>query len=141
MTIKEIDYNENREATLAELDNYTQAILPELANESKSISFYYEEEGTILGRIVGFLHWDHIQIECFFVSEEARGKGIGLSLFAKVEELAKENKVAYILLETMSFNAPRFYENIGFKRLATIKDSPVKNEHRYFYLKEYQSRE
>lgn len=137
MTIKKIDYSENKSITITELNTYTKNILPELSNETKKISFCFIENNVILGRIVGIVHWDYIQIELFFVSEEARGKGVGLSLLSKVEELAKENKVSYILLETMSFNAPKFYENRGFERLATIKNSPVKYENRYFYVKYY----
>ncbi|WP_290491401.1 MULTISPECIES: GNAT family N-acetyltransferase [unclassified Aerococcus] len=137
MEIKKVNYIENKNITKTALDKYTKEMFPELDNESKELSFLYEENGKILGRIVGFLHWDHIQIELFFVSKDSRGKGVGISLFSKIEELARQNKVSYILLETMSFNAPTFYEKRGFELLATIENSPVKNENRYFYIKRY----
>lgn len=135
--IKDIDYTENKLFTLAELDEYTKEILPELDNNTRKFSFCYEENGITLGRIVGFFHWDHIQIELFFVSKEARGKGVGGALFSKIEDLAIQNKVSYILLETMSFNSPKFYEHKGFELLTTIKNSPVKNETRFFLIKKY----
>lgn len=135
MPITQVEYLENKEKTLHDLEAYTKEIVPKLKQEYQDISFIYEEDGVILGRIVGFIHWDHLQIELFYVSKDTQGKGIGSKLLNHVEAIAKNNQLSYILLETMSFNAPKFYEKNGFEIIAKIENSPMENETRYFYKK------
>lgn len=135
MSIKKIDYSKNKQKTLEELENYTKTIVPELKHEYKEISFVYESEGIILGRIVGVIHWDYLQIELFFVSTNTQGKGIGTKLLTHVESIAQEEGLSYIILETMSFNAPRFYEKNGYHVIAKIEHSPLEKETRYIYKK------
>lgn len=135
MPIKKENYLNNKELTLSALENYTAKIVPNLAHKYKEISFVYESENEILGRIVGFTHWDYLQIELFFVSTKAQGQGIGSKLLNYVEDLAKKENLSYIILETMSFNAPKFYEKHGYEMIANIENSPLPNENRYFYKK------
>lgn len=135
MMIEETNYFENKELALDDLNQYTKEFVPELNHKQINISFIYVEDDEILGRIVGFIHWDYLQIELFFVSKNAQGKGVGTKLLDHIEKIAKKNNVVYILLETMSFNAPKFYEKNGFNILTKIVDSPLKDENRYFYIK------
>lgn len=135
MPIKEYEYFENKQETLNELDNYTKRIVPNLEHNQKNMSFIFQDGERVLGRIVGFIHWNYLQIELFFVSPDTQGKGIGSKLLEHIEKVAQENQLSYILLETMSFNAPKFYEKHGFSLLADIKNSPLEGEHCYFYIK------
>lgn len=137
MQIRAANYLENKEITLNELNNYTKETVPALQHEQIDISFIYQEGDQILGRIVGFIHWNYLQIELFFVAKDTQGQGVGTKLLAHVEKIAREKQLAYILLETMSFNAPRFYEKNGFSILSTIQNSPLKNQHRHFYIKAF----
>ncbi|MGG5322585.1 hypothetical protein IGJ83_002456 [Enterococcus pernyi] len=136
MSIKQMEYTKNKELTLSELESYTKKIVPELEQEYQQISFVYESEGTILGRIVGFIHWDHLQIELFYVSNNTQGQGIGTKLLNHVESIAKQQNKSYIFLETMSFNAPKFYEKHGYEVVGKIVNSPMENQIRFFYKKD-----
>ena len=136
LTIRTVEYKENKEITLSELEAYTKEIVPNLEQRYEEVSFIYEEQGAILGRIVGFIHWDHLQIELFYVAKNTQGMGIGTKLVNHVEDIALKNGLNYILLETMSFNAPKFYEKNGYEFIAKIKDSPMKGENRYFLKKQ-----
>lgn len=136
MSIKQMEYTKNKELTLSELESYTKKIVPELEQEYQQISFVYESEGVILGRIVGFIHWDHLQIELFYVSNNTQGQGIGTKLLNHVESIAKQQNKSYIFLETMSFNAPKFYEKHGYEVVGKIVNSPMENQIRFFYKKD-----
>lgn len=125
MSIKQMEYTKNKELTLSELEQ-----------EYQQISFVYESEGVVLGRIVGFIHWDHLQIELFYVSNNTQGQGIGTKLLNHVESIAKQQNKSYIFLETMSFNAPKFYEKHGYEVVGKIVNSPMENQIRFFYKKD-----
>lgn len=139
MTIKKINYEENKKITSSELDDYTRKIVPEIKHNYKDLSFIYEEEGNILGRIVGYVQWDYLKIELFYVSPQAQGKGIGSKLLHHIESIANSEKCRYILLETMSFNAPKFYKAHGFTIMAQIDNSPLEGETHYFMKKDLKS--
>ncbi|MFZ4844523.1 GNAT family N-acetyltransferase [Enterococcus casseliflavus] len=135
MSIKQMQYAENKEVTLSELESYTKKIVPELEQNYQHLSFVYESEGVVLGRIVGFIHWDYLQIELFYVSDNTQGKGIGTKLLNHVESIAKQQEISYIFLETMSFNAPKFYEKNGYELVGRIDNSPLETQTRFFYKK------
>lgn len=134
--ISKADYKENKEETFKALEEYTKSKVPALRENYEEVSFIYEENNKVLGRIVGHIHWDHLQIELFSVSSEARGKGVGSKILKYVEKLAEEKNLAYILLETMSFNAPGFYEKNGYNVCMKIENSPFEGAVRYFYKKD-----
>lgn len=134
--ISKVDYKENKEETFKALEEYTKSTVPALKEKYEEVSFIYEENNKVLGRIVGHIHWDHLQIELFSVSGEARGKGVGTKILKHVEDLAKDKDLSYILLETMSFNAPGFYEKNGYDVCMRIEDSPFEGAIRYFYKKD-----
>lgn len=138
MPIEQVDYKENKEKTLASLDEYTIEVVPNLVMRYEEVSFIYKENGVVLGSIVGNIHWDHLTVELFFVSKNTQGKGIGSKLLANVEKIALERKCSYIILETMSFNAPAFYKKNGYQIIAQIENSPLEGETRYFMKKELQ---
>lgn len=138
MPIEQVDYKENKEKTLASLDEYTIEVVPNLVMRYEEVSFIYKENGVVLGSIVGNIHWDHLTVEIFFVSKNTQGKGIGSKLLANLEKIALEKKCSYIILETMSFNAPAFYKKNGYQIIAQIENSPLEGETRYFMKKELQ---
>ena len=139
MTIKKINYEENKKITTSELNDYTKKLVPEIKHNFKELSFIYQEEGLILGRIVGYVQWDCLKIELFYVSPQARGKGIGSKLLDYIETIANSAKCRYILLETMSFNAPKFYVAHGYTIMAQIDHSPIEGETHYFMKKDLNS--
>ncbi|WP_208560059.1 GNAT family N-acetyltransferase [Marinilactibacillus kalidii] len=136
MAIEQVPYKENKKATLAGLDEYTKEKVPNLQMDTKAISFVYKEEDQVLGRIVGHVQWDHIKIELFYVSKQTQGKGIGSKLLAHVETIARDEHYRYVYLETMSFNAPAFYQKHGYEIIGQIENSPLPGETRYFMKKD-----
>ncbi len=94
-----------------------------LFRTDKSALFVAEEDGLILGCCGVFptknLPEDTVELAKFYLSKEARGKGIGKSLMGKCVEKAKELEFKHIYLESLpEFNkAVSIYEKQGFQYL------------------------
>lgn len=90
------------------------------------------------GRIVGGLilqsYWRESYIELLWLSDRARGQGLGRKLIQEAERRARRRGSRLIHLNTYSFQAPAFYEKMGYRRCGAMSGSP-KGARRYFYVK------
>ena len=134
--IREYDYEKNEDAAIIELSKATEKAAPALDMEIDRLSYVYEENGKIEGRIIAERFCDTVEIKFFVVNEEYRGRGIGKKLISKVEDEAAALGCKHITLETMSFNSWKFYIAAGYEILAKIENSPMNGETHYFLHKE-----
>ena len=136
MEFIEIDYKQNAEIIEQELTELTKLRAPQaLETIDKKISLALKDNGQIVSRIVGSTFFNGLHINLFSSNPNFRGKGYGSLMFKHVENLAIELGCHYIFLETMSFNAPRFYIDRGFEVLKKVENSPVNGESHYFMFK------
>ncbi len=99
------------------------------------LNLYYEdEEGKKLAGLVGEIFGNWLCIEYLFVCEELRGQGIGRRLMATAEEQARENGCQYAFVDTFNFQAPLFYEKLGYKEEFVLREYPY-NGSRHYYTK------
>jgi ribosomal protein S18 acetylase RimI-like enzyme len=63
-----------------------------------------------------------------FVQEDARGRGQGTALMQAVEKEARSRNCQQIVLETYDFQAPIFYQKLGFQTVGRISDYPRGHE-------------
>jgi GNAT superfamily N-acetyltransferase len=77
-------------------------------------------------------------IVLLWVDESMRGRGVGRALMRAAEEEAVRRGCRQMVLTTHSFQAPRFYEKLGFQRLAAIPNNPVGYQD-LVYVKELRS--
>ncbi len=61
-----------------------------------------------------------------------------MKLMKKVEAEAKKRRCANIWLDTFAFQAPKFYEKLGYKQFGELADYP-KGYKRLFYTKKVRS--
>ncbi len=80
----------------------------------ESISFEIFEGSTFVGAIVVQLFWGQLQIKYLIVDKKYRGQGIGQQLMKRALEFGKERGCQFAFLETMSFQALKFYQKFGF---------------------------
>ena len=90
------------------------------------------------GRIVGGLilqsYWTESYVELLWLSDRVRGQGRGRELIEEAERRARRRGSRLMHLSTYSFQAPGFYEKLGFRRCGAISGSP-RGARRYFYVK------
>lgn len=70
------------------------------------------------GKLVGGLTAHPVQgwlfIKLLGVTEGQRGGGTGRALLAEAEDFARQNGLVGVYLDTFEFQAPRFYETLGY---------------------------
>ncbi len=78
-----------------------------------------DNDGNIVGGIMtSTLYWIQY-LEVLWVDDKYRGLGYGRDLVLESEKLAKENGCITSQTYTFSFQAPEFYQAIGYKLIAT----------------------
>ena len=90
-----------------------------------------ERVGTLIARTSA---GTGVFVELLYVDERARGTGVGAKLMAEVEDLARKVGCDLVYLNTFSFQAPNFYEKLGYQKCGVIDDYP-KGHTRLFYVK------
>ena len=90
--------------------------------------------GKILGGLILQSYWKESYVELLWLSAQARKHGLGRELMAEAERRARRRGSKLLHLNTYSFQAPRFYEKLGFRRFGRMSGSP-KGASRYFYVK------
>jgi GNAT superfamily N-acetyltransferase len=100
---------------------------------SKEFAFFVRSErGEFVGGLLGSTHWNHFFVSAIFVDQRFRKEGIGRELMIRAEALALEQGCDTIYLDTFDFQAPGFYEKLGFKVFGKLEDYPT--GHQRFYL-------
>lgn len=93
-----------------------------------------DERNEIIGGLYGRSIWGTLEVKTFVVKPENRNKGIGRKLIIEAEKEAKNRNCKFISLDTFSFQAPGFYEKLGFEKIGTETDFP-KGFEKYYYRK------
>ena len=88
----------------------------------------------IIGGLYGRSIWGTLEIKTFVVKPENRNSGIGKKLILEAEKEAIKRNCRFISLDTFSFQAPEFYEKLGFEKIGTETDFP-KGFEKYYYRK------
>ncbi|MET3195573.1 GNAT family N-acetyltransferase [Bacillus sp. OAE603] len=120
---------------------YNLAMLPdEVKQASFNVSCILKNDtGEIVGGITGTIVWYHLHIDYLWVDNALRGKGYGEKLLQHIEKTAIENNCRLILLDTFSFQAPDFYQKLGFKVVGIVEDHP--KGFKQYYLEKKLTRE
>lgn len=81
-----------------------------------------DPDGQVVGglRAIVFLYW--LRVEVLWVSECARGNGVGSRLLAESERMAVTMGARNAMLETFEWQAPRFYEKHGYAEAGRLED-------------------
>ena len=95
----------------------------------------YDEEGNIIGGIIGGTYWGWMYVDILWVHESHRGRGSGSKLLAEAEKEAKTRGCHHVHLDTMSWQAPEFYKKHGYTVIGILPDIPSGNQ-KYLLMKE-----
>ena len=101
----------------------------------KNFNFIAKDNNKIVGIINGHYYYDEVHIGDFIVLEEYRHQHIGTLLMKKVEELFQNEDFDNYNLTTYEFQAPKFYEKMGYKLEYIRKNNKNSKLNKYFYSK------
>ena len=130
--IRRADDEQHRERILSVLGAHAEAAghpftMEEIALEARDGETW---RGGITAKMGG--HW--VYVEFLAVAEIARGTGVGAQLMRAVEARARQAGRIGIWVDTFTFQAPGFYERLGYECFGRIDDYPPGSA-RHFYCK------
>ena len=91
-----------------------------------------DAEGAIVAGASGYTWGGCCYVAHLWVSRPLRARGVGAAILLAVEGHAKGKGCAIVLLASHSFQAPAFYEKMGYVRQAEIADHPVGHSSIFF---------
>jgi ribosomal protein S18 acetylase RimI-like enzyme len=99
--------------------------------------YVLDQAGTVFGGLVGRTHsipyW--FEISVIWVDQYVRHQGLGRNLMERAEHEAIQRGCRYARLATSEFQAPTFYEKLGYTLYGTLEDCPP-GETVFYYWKE-----
>lgn len=125
---------EDREALWAGLRAYNSQFID--TRDWYSLGVYARDDaGIMLGGLIGKRKGDWLSIDYLWVSEAARGKGLGSELIGRAEAQVRTWGCNQMLVDTISFQALPFYQKCGFTLKATLEDFPYAGMQRHYLTK------
>jgi GNAT superfamily N-acetyltransferase len=88
----------------------------------------------VRGGLLGAMWGRCLHIQILWVAESLRGRGHGRRLLEAAETLAIERGCLHAFLESFSFQAPLFYQKLGYEVFGEADDWPAGHTH-YFLRK------
>jgi ribosomal protein S18 acetylase RimI-like enzyme len=113
------------------LDAYNVAItgFPEYS----PVNLFLRDAGDeVMGGLLAAVWGGVLFIRILWVSEALRGRGFGRRLMEMAERRAVERGCRHIFVDTFSFQAPGFYEKLGYQIYARAEDWPLGHAHHFF---------
>jgi ribosomal protein S18 acetylase RimI-like enzyme len=91
-----------------------------------------DSAGAIRAGISGYTWGGCCYISSLWVDESMRGRGMGTALVSAAEKHAASSGARRMLLATHSFQAPAFYQRLGYEQEAVIRDHPPGHANCFF---------
>lgn len=101
--------------------------------------YLLDHSDNVLGGLIGRIHtipfWFEISI--IWVDEDLRHQGFGRRLMQQAEQEATQRGCSYARLATGNFQAPAFYNKLGYTLYGTLENCPPGETVFYFWKKLY----
>ncbi len=119
---------EDREIVRATVSNgltaYNDGFLPKQREREPFVLSARDDEGKIVGGLVGEFRMDWLYVDLLWVDPSQRGAGYGEKLMALAESSARNAGKTHVHLWTWSFQAPDFYRRLGYLEFGRLTDHP-----------------
>ena len=94
----------------------------------------YDDDGNVIGGLIGGTYWGWMYVDILWVAESHRRQGIGSRLLAEAEAEAHRRGCHHVHLDTMSWQAPEFYQKHGYTVIGILPDIPA-GKQKYLLMK------
>lgn len=128
-------FDEVRAAVLDGLSRYNDRFLPKDRERIPYALSVRDDEGRIVGGLVGEQRLDWLYIDLLWVDDGQRKQGWGVQLLAEAEAHARARGLTHMHLYTWNFQAPDFYRAQGFREFGRLDNHPA-GRTMYFFVKE-----
>jgi GNAT superfamily N-acetyltransferase len=122
-----------RDAILRPLLNYNAGKVGRTLTGSLAIALKHPDTDEIIGGLWATSAYNWLFIDLLFIPKEFSGRGIGSSLIRQAEQMAITRGHVGIRLDTMSFQAPGFYEKLGYQKFGRLENYPMGHEQIYYF--------
>jgi GNAT superfamily N-acetyltransferase len=133
----EVDENPDpglRDQIAQPLRAFNESRIGPIRPEPLAITLRDPQSGAVTGGLWGSSVVGWLYVDLLVVPEGFRGQGLGSALLQKAENIARKRGCIGLWLHTGSFQAPGFYEKLGFSAFGTVADYPPGHAS-IFYLK------
>ncbi|MEH2181918.1 GNAT family N-acetyltransferase [Nostoc sp.] len=123
---KEVDFIDKQlqQFNIGKIGDYQYTPLFLLLRDSKE---------NVVGGLEGFIGLGWLHIGTLWIAQELRGDGYGKTLLLAAEQEAANHGCLNIYVFTYSFQAPEFYQRLGYEVFGELGDFPP--GHRRYFLK------
>ncbi|GAA4909635.1 GNAT family N-acetyltransferase [Streptomyces coeruleoprunus] len=73
-----------------------------------------DDDGAVIGGLTGWTWGDSCEIHMLWVRDDQRGSGLGTRLMEAAEEEARRRGCRHVAVSSYSFQAPGFYQKLGY---------------------------
>lgn len=95
--------------------------------ESEALEVYaLDDDGEVVGGLAGSTWAGWLHVDLLWVDEGHRGAGLGRRLMTRAERIARDERgCGHARLETWGFQAPGFYQKLGYTIVGRVQDYPA----------------
>jgi GNAT superfamily N-acetyltransferase len=89
-------------------------------------------QGNIAGGMEGGTSWNWLHVDSLWLREGLRGLGYGEKLMRAAEAEAIQRGCNHSMVDTFDFQAPGFYEKLGYEVWGVLDDFPGGHKRIYY---------
>jgi ribosomal protein S18 acetylase RimI-like enzyme len=123
-----------RDEIVKPLRAFNESQVGPIKPEPLAITLRDPRSETVTGGLWGHSVAGWLYVDLLVVPDGFRGRGLGTALLQKAETVAKKRGCVGMWLYTATFQAPGFYEKIGFRLFGKLPDYP-RGYDNFYYMK------
>jgi GNAT superfamily N-acetyltransferase len=97
--------------------------------------FALDGPSEVVGGLFGTTQFNWLKVYVMAVVESARGAEIGSTLLEKAESIARERGCKRAYVDTMDYQAPKFYEKMDYAIAGQLNDWDSHGHDKVFFVK------
>lgn len=93
----------------------------------------HDDRGSVTGGLWASTMFRWLNLELLFIPERLRGRGMGSAMVLAAEREAIKRGCVGAFVDTASFQAPGFYQRLGYALYGRLANFPPGHERLYFH--------